>query len=174
MAAGGKGKAGGSLFSGAPWGPSAALLFLVLCFCGLTKWGRTYPTFAHKTWVTWSAGHRLTAEERRLQGYDDTYPVLLYVRENTPPDAVILLPPGRLLGATESESPLLASPSSAYTFLYPRVPVHWGDPSPYRDRIDHILVWNHWGLDLVDPGAAKTEENRIMVCPWPEGRKVSW
>jgi hypothetical protein len=157
------------------WGPRGAsllLLLLVVLFCGLTRWGRTYPTFARKTYVTWAAGHRLTAEQRRLQSYDETYPALLYVAENTPPDAVVLFAPGKLLGATPDQSPVMASASSAYNFIYPRVPVHWGDPAPLRDRVDYILVYNHWGLDLADPGATPTDENRVMLYPWPRGKKL--
>ena len=132
-------------------------------FCCLTThWGRSYLTFARKTWIVWSAGRVLTAESggcslrRDLSG-----PALS--RENTPEDAVILLPPEKLIDEkTPGDIPLLASPSSVYNFIYPRVPVHWGDPSPWRDRVNYILVWKHWGLDLVDPLAPKTEENRMV------------
>jgi hypothetical protein len=141
----------------------------------LTHWGRTYPTLARRSLVVLRSALSLSPEERRLQLYDQTYPFILYLRDNTPEDAVILLPPTRFIDqATPGEIPLLASPSSVYNFIYPRVPVHWGDPSPWKDRINYLLVWNHWGLDLVEPGAPRTEENRIGLYPWPAGKRVSW
>jgi hypothetical protein len=147
--------------------------FLVL-FCSTTRWGRTYPTFARKTWILLETGNSLSAENRRIQSYDETYPVLLYIRDTTPEDAVILFPPGKYIDQrTPGDIPLLASATSAYSFIYPRVPVMWGDASPCRNRINFILVWDHWGLDLVQPGAVRTEENRIAVLPWP-GRPPSW
>jgi hypothetical protein len=58
--------------------------------------------------------------------------------------------------------------------IYPRIPVHWGDPSPYKDRLTHILIWKHWGLSLVSPGEPRTDENRIEVRPLPPFRKAPW
>ena len=105
--------------------------------------------------------------------YDETYPVLVYLRENTPPDAVILLPPEKLIDEkTPGDIPLLASPSSVYNFIYPRVPVHWGDPSPWKDRVNYVLVWKQWGRDLVPEAPADTSE--IALYPWPPGRRLSW
>jgi hypothetical protein len=157
------------------WASSALLLGMVALFCAGTNWGRTYPTFAKKTWVAWSLGHSLTARERRMQLYDSTYPVLMYICDTTPPDAVVLLPPAKVVDAGRpGEISLLSSPSSAYNFIYPRVPVNWGDPSPWREKIDRILVYNYWGLDLVQPGAVRGAENRTRIYPWPAGKKAPW
>ena len=46
--------------------------------------------------------------QRRML-YDQTYPVLVYLRENTPPDAVILMPPEKYIDEkTPGDIPLLA------------------------------------------------------------------
>ena len=167
-------------WSGAPPAASLILLVLVGVFCATTHWGRNYPIFARKSWITWSEGRALPLEQRRQMLYDQTYPVLVYMRDNTPPDAVILLPPQTFIEekladpARPGDVPLLASPSSVYNFIYPRVPVHWGDPSPYKNRVTWVLVWEHWGLDLVDPGAPRTADNEIALYPWPQGRSPSW
>jgi hypothetical protein len=153
---------------------SLILLAVLVVFCAATRWGRTYPTFAHKTWILLRSAGSVSAEDRRVQAYDETYPVLLYIKDTTPPETVMLFPPGKLIDEqTPGDIPLLASATSIYSFIYPRVPVMWGDSSPWRERIDHILVWNHWGLDLVQPGAPKTEENNITIFPW-KGRPPSW
>jgi len=146
---------------GSPLACSIVALILLALFCVGTRWGRSYLEFAGKSWGAGKAGRRLSLERRQSVIYDQTYPVLLYVREMTPPDAVILMPPRQFVidhFNRRAEIPLLASPSSAYNFIYPRVPVHLGDPSPEKARITHILVWEHWGLDRVDPGAIPTED----------------
>jgi hypothetical protein len=156
---------------------SAALLLALTLFCAFTRWGGSYVTFAAKSWGAWENGRRLPLARRELVIYDKTFPVLLHIDEVTPPDAVVLMPPRQFVidrFNRKGEIPLLASPSSAYNFIYPRVPVHYGDPSPWKDRITHVLIWEHWGLDLVAPGEPPTEENRFGLVPWPSGRKAPW
>lgn len=158
------------------YGSLLALLLLVL-FCVGTRWGGSYLNFARRSWGAAQSGPRLPLARRQAAIYDATYPVLLYLREATPPDAVILMPPRQVVidrFNRPAEIPLLASPSSAYNFIYPRVPVHYGDPSPVKDRLTHILVWEHWGLERIDPGATPTEENRVRVYPWPAGQEAPW
>jgi hypothetical protein len=156
---------------------SAVLLLALALFCAVTRWGESYVTFAAKSWGAWVSGRQLPLARRALVIYDKTYPVLLYLDEVAPPDAVILFPPRQFVIDQlnrKGEIPLLASPSSAYNFIYPRVPVHYGDPSPWKERITHVLIWEHWGLDLVAPGEKPTEENRVRLVPWPSGRKAPW
>jgi hypothetical protein len=135
-------------------------------FCLGTRWGGNYVTFARKSWATMKILRQVPGESRWMQVYDETYPVLLYIRDNCPPESMILLPPRQyFVDHSGGAIPLLGSPSSAYGFIYPRVPVHAGEEAPYRDRITHLLVWEHWGLDWVDPGARPTESNRIGLYP---------
>ncbi len=157
-----------------PLGSAVALLLLLLFFLG-TRWGESYVNLASKTWHAWRNGVRVAPERRRLAVYDATYPVLLYARELSPPDATILLPPRQyVIDHSQGRIPILASPSSAYSFLYPRVPVHFGDPSPWKTHLTHVLIWEHWGLDLLGSGPAPGEENRYGLRPWPAGRGVPW
>ena len=163
-----------------PWAASFALLALLGLFCVFTQWGRNYFVFARRSALVWSTGRSLSLEARQSRAYDETYPVLLYLRENLPPDAVVLLPPesfiiGKVTGDPNSGNiPLLSSPSSVYNFIYPRVPVHWGDPSPYKDKITWVLVWEGWGLDLIDPASPRPREHECAVYPWPAGKKAGW
>jgi hypothetical protein len=156
---------------------SIALLLILALFCAVTRWGRSYVAFAVKSWGAWQSGHQLPLARREMVIYDKTFPVLLYLDQAAPADAVILMPPRQFVidrYNRKNEIPLLASPSSAYNFIYPRVPVHYGDPSPCKDRLTHILIWEHWGLDIVAPGTPETEENRVELLPWPAGRKAPW
>ncbi len=156
------------------WPASLVLLALVVLFCAVTDWGRTYPKFASRTWQALVRTRGVPRADRLVRLYDDTYPVLLYMRF-LPEDAVVLVPPVAFVRRMRNnEIPLLASPTSTYSFIYPRVPVHFDQPSPFRDRIDHLLVWEHWGLDWVDPEAPHTEQNRVGLYPWPADREVPW
>ena len=74
---------------------SALAIALLVLFCLGTRWGQSYITLAAKSWGAWKSGRQLTIERRRAVIYDGTYAALLYIREMTPPDAVILLPPFR-------------------------------------------------------------------------------
>ncbi len=154
---------------------SIVLLALLLLFCLTTEGGRTYAKFAARSWETWHKGRGLTADQKRLSLYDATYPLLLYLREYTPSEAVILLPPRQfVMDRSGGSVPLLASPSSTYNFIYPRVPVHFGDDSPMKDCITHLLVWEHWGLELLESDVAATPQNRIGLHAWPEGKGAPW
>jgi hypothetical protein len=142
---------------------SAGLLLVLLGAGAITELGKTYPTFVSKAVRAWRVGRSLTAEQRQLSLHHDTYQVLLYVRSCTPSDAVILLPPREYIIQKTGQICLLASPSSAYSFLHPRIPVHYGEASPYADRVTHLLVWEHWGLDRLSPARTPTEANRIAL-----------
>ena len=140
---------------------SGAFLVILIPILALTNLGATYPRFAKTTIRTWQQGCRMTFEQRQRAIYHETFQVLMYMRECTPPDAVILLPPRDFIIAKTGEICLLASPSSCYSFIHPRVPVHYGDPVPCRDQITHMLVWEHWGLDRLNPPQTPTAQNRI-------------
>jgi hypothetical protein len=151
--------------------PALVLLLILVLFCAVTRWGRTYPQFASRTVRALVTGLGVDAEARRRAVLDETYPFLLYLREVTPPQSVILLPPRETIIAKLGVDtiPLLASASSAYSFIYPRVPVHDGDASPYAERANMIFVWDYWGLERVDPQAPRDEEHRYKLYPWTPG-----
>ncbi len=154
---------------------SVLLLILLVAFCGTTRWGRTYPKFASGSWKALQMSRGMSTEDRFLAIYDDTFPLLLYLREYLPPDAKVLVPPIDFIRTQHGgDIPLFASPTSTYSFIYPRVPVHYGRPSPFMNEITHVFVWEHWGLEYVSPGARPTEGNRILLEDWPAGMRVSW
>lgn len=160
---------------------SLVLLAVVVVFCATTRWGRMYPTFVANTWKVWSNGHAMNAADRRLLFYDETYPILLDLRRNTPPGAVVLLPPHAFVKSQvasrrppgEDMVPLLGTSSSAYGVLYPRIPVMFDDVSPWKERATHLLAWDWWGLDLVDPSIPRTEANRVRLFAAPGGTGVA-
>jgi hypothetical protein len=154
---------------------SAILIAVLIVFCAFTRWGGTYPRFASGSWGAVRLSRGMSIEARRLALYDDTFPLLLYLREYLPEDAKVLLPPIDFIRRMHGgDIPLFAGAASTYSFIYPRVPVHYGRPSPFMKQLTHLLVWEHWGLEYVAPGEPQTEGNRIMLYDWPEGLQVSW
>lgn len=149
---------------------SSFLLLLGLVGGGMvTDLGKTLTTFVSKALGAWNAGRAMTLEQRKLSLYHETYQVLLYARGCSPPDAVILLPPRDFVIQKAGHICLLASPSSSYSFLYPRIPIHYGDHAPRENEITHLLVWEHWGLDYVQPRQTPNEGNRVALFELPEG-----
>jgi hypothetical protein len=145
------------------------LIGLVILFCLTTRWGGRYVDLAVRSYHAVRIASARTVEQRRLDLLDATYPLLLYLREFTPPDAVILFPPRFFIvdhfGGDYSR--LITSATSAYSVIYPRVPVHAGDDTPLKASPTHVFVWEHWGLELGQPGAQPTAENRYGVFPLP-------
>lgn len=154
---------------------SLLLLVLVVAFCGVSRWGRTYPRFASGSWQALQLARAMSSEERFLALYDDTLPLLLYLREYLPPDARVLVPPVEFIRSKHGgDIPLFASPTSTYSFIYPSVPVHHGKPSPFMNELTHLLVWEHWGLEYVAPNDPHTEGNRVLLVDWPADARASW
>jgi hypothetical protein len=141
-------------------------LAVLLAFLYATHWGETLRDMSWRSWVAYKTGRQLSLERRRALLLDDTYPVLLEVNKRTPPDAVILFPPKELFRKNRDFIPLTAMASSTYSFIYPRVPVHYGDGAPYRDRVTHVLNYNHWALRQFWPDVQRTDANRYGVLPW--------
>lgn len=150
----------------------ALALAALLAFLHGTHWGETLQDMAWRSWVAYTTGREFDLETRRALLLDDTYPVLAAINKRTPPDAVILFPPKELFRKERSVIPVSAMASSAYNFIYPRVPVHYGDGAPYRDRVTHVLNYDHWALKTFWPDVKRTEANRYQILPWPGGAEI--
>ena len=170
-----RGMSGGSPRDRSTLSPTIASLVLIVLLavgCLGTRLGTSYLTLVGNAFLSVKNGLHERLPTQLF--YDETYMVLRYVVDQTPEDAVILLPPRQFIidHYADGSIPLLASPSTAYSFLYPRVPVHFGDESPRKDDLTHILVWEHWALDRL--GMTPDESNRIGIYEWPEGQKAPW
>jgi hypothetical protein len=152
----------------------ASLIFLVALAAILfgTVMGRSYTTLMGKAYL--SLTHGLWEERPAHLFYDETYSVLRYIADSVPESSVVLLPPRQFIidEIGDGSIPLLASPSSAYSFMYPRVPVHFGDDSPRKDDLTHVLVWRHWGLENM--GLVPDATNETGLHEWPRGQKAPW
>jgi len=155
---------------------SGLLLALLVLFCLTTQWGSGYVVFIEKTWKIWRAVTPLPLVQRWALRYDETFQWLLLLRDKTPDESVILLPPrDYFLEKTGGNIPLLGSPSSAYSQIYPRVPVHWGDTSSRKDDLTHLLVWEYWSLNQVDSQVTTgSESDQFGLYRWPSGRSAPW
>lgn len=137
-----------------------------------TYWGEVLRDISWRSWIAFKTGRQFSIEKRMELLLDSTYPVLLEINRRTPPDAVILFPPKELFRKEVDFIPVAGMASSAYSFIYPRVPVHYGDNAPYRDRVTHVLNYEHWALKMFWPDVERTESNRYGVVRWPGGVEI--
>lgn len=159
-------------FTGSSVLASLGLIILLVIGCLGSSLGESYRTLVGKAYLSVKNGFRERLPTQLF--YDETYLVLQYIVDQTPEDAVILLPPRQFIidHYHDGSIPLLASPSTAFSFIHPRVPVHFGDDSPRKDDITHLLVWEHWALDRL--GETPDETNRVGIYEWPHGQKAPW
>ncbi|MFN8308857.1 MAG: hypothetical protein U0T73_02740 [Chitinophagales bacterium] len=90
----------------------------------------------------------LTMENKRLFKIED-YWYIQYLRERTPMNAVILLPPKAAIDSTP-EFNLLNDPEWVEYFLFPRLCISedWKNRAPelYK-KVTHVAIVNGWGYD---------------------------
>lgn len=91
----------------------------------------------------------LTREDKL--GYKvGVYPLIRYLNETTPKDAVILLPPGDSLLSNTSKWNFVYDPEWMEYFIYPRLCVATGRESEHPDlakRVTHVLIVQGRGYD---------------------------
>ena len=91
----------------------------------------------------------LTREDKL--GYKvGVYPLIKYLNENTPKDAVILLPPGDSLLSNTSKWNFVYDPEWMEYFIYPRLCLATGREDEHPDlakRITHVLIVQGRGYD---------------------------
>lgn len=78
------------------------------------------------------------------------YPLLKYVKENTPENAVILLPPGDSAISNNSKWNFIYVPDWVEYFIYPRLCVAQGQEADHPDltkRATHVLIIEGKGYD---------------------------
>ncbi|MFN8322827.1 MAG: hypothetical protein U0T74_09235 [Chitinophagales bacterium] len=78
------------------------------------------------------------------------YPLLKYVNDNTPKDAVILLPPGDSAISNNSKWNFIYNPEWVEYFIYPRLCLTTGHEDEHPDlakRITHVLIIEGKGYD---------------------------
>lgn len=78
------------------------------------------------------------------------YPLIKYLNENTPKDAVILLPPGDSLLSNTSRWNFVYDPEWMEYFIYPRLCLATGRENEHPDlakRVTHVLIVQGRGYD---------------------------
>jgi hypothetical protein len=131
-----------------------------------TQWGTSLRQALQKSWISFTVGRHMSAQQKRLGVFDSTYRFLLRIRKYTPPDAVILLPPRSFIRGQSAHIPLLASASASYSFIYPRVPVHYGEGAPWRRHVTHVLNYRNWALRTFWPEAASRTDLDGAILRW--------
>lgn len=134
-----------------------------------THWGHVVRDMVYRSRVAFATGRQLTFERRQQLLLDPTFAILVEVVRETPPDAVVLFPPRQVIQGELGFIPVAATASSAYSFIYPRIPVFYGTSAPNRDRVTHAVNYDHWVYKTFVPKAPRTEQNRHGIVRWPGG-----
>lgn len=109
----------------------------------------------------------LTLEDK-LSYKVGVYPLLKYVNENTPKDAVILLPPGDSLLSNTSKWNFIYDPEWVEYFIYPRLCLATGRENEHPDllkRVTHVLIVQGRGYDKLKYDVPLDKRQPEMILP---------
>lgn len=112
----------------------------------------------------------LDNDNKLLSKFGADYAALKYLRDHTPDNAVILIPPRHILLDSLSAYNFMRGHGGikhrnwSLYFVYPRKLVYFEeqDKSPFTAQITHVMVLNGWGKDLV---ADSTVNDVLDVAP---------
>ncbi|MDR1738582.1 MAG: hypothetical protein LBR66_07205 [Candidatus Symbiothrix sp.] len=125
---------------------------------------KCYKSVESYAWVYDSllkANYKLIAEDKSKYSIDDrkemkmqfSFSWLKYLRDNTPPDAVILMPPNEIFLASNGVQTFTGEPYCklwSLNTLYPRRIVYANETElPYYNQITHVAIVNGWGYDYL-------------------------
>lgn len=113
---------------------------------------------------------KLTIDDKRFFKIAN-YWYLKYLRENTPQNAVILLPPSAVVD-TSSEMKYMSHSEWVEYFVYPRLCVSEDEKETKKDlyaKATHVAIVFGWGFDKLHYEPAKREPE--MVLPIDEIKK---
>jgi len=119
---------------------------------------------------------------KRVIAYDTKYEaklgvdfmLLKMIRDNTPPDAIILFPPPHILTQKEAyltlQQEITMKPWVSH-FLYPRTIVYEQEKgkNPFYEKVQYILLLHGWGYDHLD--YVPKQQGRIDFLPIHQSTK---
>lgn len=123
-----------------------ALAIITLAGSGLAY--RAIPGVRLKTReISWALGHLQASYDEKMawkRGIDYRY--LQFVRQHTPPDAVILVPTARFISKHSQvmEFPALGNRGWVRYFLYPRILAQGEYTSSHRANVTHAMIVQGW------------------------------
>ena len=99
-----------------------------------------------------------------------------YVKENTPPDAIILYPPKEVVRDKDYKRKFNHYSTAKYSlryYLYPRQPVFPDDSGvlPIYDSITHVAIINGWGYHKLNYPVRKKQDLNILPVERPGTKK---
>jgi hypothetical protein len=105
----------------------------------------------------------LTMDDKRLFKISN-YWYLKYLRENTPENAVILLPPHSAIDTSE-EMKFLNSAEWVEYFIFPRLCVGEDDKEKSKalyEKVTHVAIVNGWGYDKLHYSPEKRTSEIVL------------
>lgn len=106
---------------------------------------------------------KLTAEDKRYFKIGN-YWYLKYLRENTPQNAVILLPPRSVVDTSETMKNM-SNPDWVEYFIYPRLCVSEDEKTAKKslyDQATHVAIVHGWGYEKLHYQPEKQETETVL------------
>ncbi|HEY0261828.1 MAG TPA: hypothetical protein VGB95_02300, partial [Chitinophagales bacterium] len=106
---------------------------------------------------------KLTLDDKRFLKLDN-YWYLKYLREKTPQNAVILLPPKSAVD-TSKEMGLIYGSDWVEYFIYPRLCVSEDEKETKKElyeKVNYVAIVRGWGYDKLHYSPAKFEEEAVL------------
>ena len=148
---------------------------IALSFCGIL-----FVLFRFVAGYSWFVNDFFLGNVKILWKYDDItidkkyemklgadYRFINFVKNNTPQDAVILMPPNEFLNKkpfNTNESWGIKSKLWNTYFLYPRKVVKENEKttSPLYAQVTHVMIVDYWGYDKLAYQVAKKEKYAVL------------
>ena len=129
------------------------------------KW--MWNTLLKKNLETIEKYKELTVAQRHesKQGFYAKY--LNFINENTPEDAIILIPSDSVINSVDSKYKLktLVDRRKTTYFIYPRRAVYEKSmeyDSIYLDKITHVAIVNYYGYESLNYGVSNKQQFSVM------------
>jgi hypothetical protein len=144
---------------------SIFLLLLMRTYNNGYKW--TFENLLRYNLILLDEAKRLTEEQKREYTLGFSWKYLNFINENTPEDAIILMPPDTVFcpANTKSEfSPLIKIKAWASYFVYPRKLVYERErhTSPLYKWADYIAIVSYCGYSKVPYYVEKKVKNTVL------------
>lgn len=145
---------------------SVGFFFIMTSQCVGYDW--IYNTLIKNTYDSADQIKGLTIDQKieSKMGFDAKF--LLYLKAQTPEDAIILMPPYEQVkrkndgGAFSNDSASISNVSWASYFVFPRKLVYEGTESEYRDKVTHVAIVDKWGYQFA-PNIPEAQQQLYSV-----------
>ena len=132
-------------------------------------YGWVYNSLIKNTYNSAEQIRGLTTEQKieSKMGFDAK--LLLFIKQQTPEDAIILMPPKDKVkrkkdgGNFSNDSASITNKAWASYFVFPRKLIYDGSESIYRDKVTHVAIVDMWGYEYAQSIPVENRQNYSVI-----------